>query len=991
MKRRSLIIMCVFFTITATAFAQRTHVAGVFLAPVETQGDERRDLRSHEQISFDDTAIADLNMDGHVDRISREGGLHISFWINDSISQESRLSEEDGKIAVYDVNGDDIPDILQVTGFAGSGLLVYENTAMPLLRSHMIPIAEDGSGFYEYNNYSDSSAISYLPHVNSDKIRFEAARNGIKLYPESNWHGSAELTIAYHDSNYVDTVHCPIVVVPVNDAPGFSLPQISFTLNEDESLDIVADSLLAFASDPDSGDVLSIYPIGDRQELTSIDSIFNYCPAENWFGDDSLEFVVTDGKLNDTLLVKLRVEPVNDAPQWTQIAEAAFPEDEYIQLPLSLFEEHVQDVETPDSLLRFYVFSSQHVVISTEGDVITLIGDENWFGSEEMMLVVSDGELKDTIYWDVVVTPVNDAPELAVLPDTLFNEDETIIINVHELEKYASDIETDAADLKWQVKRFGKIRAFYNGVSIRCNASPDWYGTDSLELTVSDGELSASRIWKVHVLPVNDPPSWEKKNIRRSFLEDDTLRIARRDLYKLVRDPETPAEALTWTMIPAPDLNLEETDNEYLLHAEENWYGSSSVKIAIHDGEFGDTLKHGLRILSVNDKPVIQKPEARSWNEDDTLSVDKSYFLSLAKDIETKRSDLMLSFINDKNLRVKERRTAITLVPDHDWNGNAKIGVIVDDGGLSDTATMDITIKPVNDAPRWRSLPDTSIAEDGSLTLPLSFLHSFAYDPDKGDVIKVDYKAGKNFYVEEKTDTIVLWPYEDWYGNEKLELTASDGKKKVKYTWTIPVTSVNDAPYFTMGLPDSLVFNANASDTLFFEDIVYDVDNAIKELVWEVTPGRIIRSNIDEDLGAIIFYTENYKYGQDAVNIRVTDGHDQIVYYLPILVKEVDRFLMSNPEKLELLPNTPNPFTEYTDIRYSLPVAANVSIKIYNLLGKEMKTLANGYHDAQNHSVRWWGETASGQPAPSGVYLCRMVAVIEGEPRIMMQKMMLVR
>ena len=991
MKRRSLLIMCVFFALTAAAFAQPTHMAGIFMEPLQLEGEERKDLRSEEDIDFSDTLLVDLDMDGYADRVSREGGLTISFWVNDSTSREVQLSEENGKIAAFDMNEDGFPDILQVTGFGGAGRILYQNTSMPLLIPHMIPISEDGEGFFEYNNYSDSSGITYRLHLSTDKVRFEVAKNGVKLYPLRNWHGSAELKIAYHDGTYFDTVYCPILVMPVNDAPVFSIPEIDYILNEDEGLDIVADSLLALASDPDSGDALSIFPVDQRDELIILDSIYTYRPAKNWYGEDSLKFVVTDGKLNDTLLVKLRVEPVNDAPQWTQMAEVAFPEDEFKQLPLSLFVEHIQDIDTPDSLLRFHVFSSQHVVISTEGGVITLMGDENWFGSEELMLVVSDGELKDTLYWDVIVTPVNDAPELALLPDTLFNEDETIIIDVHELEKYASDIETDAADLKWQVKRFGKVRAFYNGVNIRCTASPDWYGTDSLELTVSDGELSASRIWIVHVLPVNDAPNWEKKGIRRSFLEDDTLHLAKQDLYKLVRDPETPAEDLTWTMIPAPDLKLEETDSEYLLHAEENWYGSSSVKIAIYDGELGDTLEHSLRVLSVNDKPTLQKPEDRSWNEDDTLSIDKSYLLSLAQDVETKRSDLMLSFINDRNLKVKERRSAITLIPDPDWNGKAQIGVIVYDGGLRDTGYMDITIKPVNDAPRWRAIPDTSIAEDGSLTLPLSYLRSFAYDPDKGDEIMVDYKAGKNFYVEEKTDTIVLWPMADWYGKEKLELTASDGKKKVKTTWTIPVYSVNDSPYFTMGLPDSLVFSANGSDTLFFEDIVYDVDNRIEDLVWEVTSGRIIRANINEDLGAIIFYTENYKHGQDAVNIRVTDGHDQIVYYLPILVKEVDRFLMSNPEKLELLPNTPNPFTEYTDIRYSLPVAANVSIKIYNLLGKEIKTLANGHHDAQNHSVRWWGETASGQPAPSGVYLCRMVAVIEGEPRVMMQKMMLVR
>ena len=983
--------MLVFFALGTIALAQRTHMAGVFLEPVNLEGDERKELRSDDSIVFSDTMMADLDMDGHADKVSREDGLHISFWVNDSTSRDIVLSKEDGKIAVYDVNKDGIPDILQITGFGGSGLLFYGNTSMSLLNARMIPINEDGEGFFEYGNHADSSDMRYSANINTNKIRLEQSRNGIKLYPMKDWNGQAELSIMYEQGHYRDTIHCPVLVMPVNDAPVFTGIPAMVVLNEDESLDIISDSLIALVDDPDSGDVLSIYPVGDREELSGADSIYTYRPAENWHGDDSLAFVVTDGDLRDTVLIKLRVQPVNDAPVWTQIAPIDFPEDEFTQRSLRLFRGHVSDIDTPDSLLRFHAFSSEHIAISAEGGKITLMGDKNWFGSEEIMLVVSDGELRDSIAWSVTITAVNDAPELASLPDTLFNEDQTIYIQKTDLEKFAFDIETDASDLKWQVKRFGKVRAFYNGDHIRCTASPNWYGTDSLELTVSDGELTASRIWRVHVLPVNDPPTFTKRNMVRSFLEDDTLHILKHDLYKLVRDPETAPEDLQWTLMPSRALTLIENDLDYTLYAEPNWFGNAPMKIAVHDGEYGDTISYLLRVLSVNDKPVMQDLAARTWNEDDTLSIDMSYLKSLAKDVETKNSDLMWSYIPNPYIDIKQRKSAITLTPRLDWNGDTKIGVIVNDGGLRDTGFMDIRIKPVNDAPRWKALPDTSIAEDGSMTLPLSYIRSFVYDPDRGDEINIEYTAGKNFYLVDKKDTVVIWPLEDWFGKESMNFTASDGKKKVKKNWSIRVRSVNDPPYFTMGLPDSISFRSNGSDTLFFNDIVYDVDHEISDLVWEVTPGHIVRSMIDEKLGAIIFYTENYKHGEDAVTIRVTDGHDMITYYLPIYVKEIDRFLMANPDKLELLPNTPNPFTEYTDIRYSLPVAATVSIKIYNLLGKELKTLANGNHDAQNYSVRWWGETESGMPAPSGVYLCRMVAVVDGEPVVMMQKMMLVR
>ncbi|MEA2076812.1 MAG: tandem-95 repeat protein [Candidatus Marinimicrobia bacterium] len=982
MKRKLLfIIVGILIAVSVLALPQRVYIAGKFQVAVNVENEQRKIIRNNEEIIFLDTVMADIDLDGLIDKVTRNGGLKIAYQNEDSSYQLVKLSSEDGKIAVYDITGDNIPDILQNAGLGGMHL--YANTAMKILTSTMIPISEDGRAYFAYSNYSDSIRIRYFPSIDNINIEIESDEKGIHLLPKANWHGTANLSIAYSQKDIRDTIHCPVVVLPINDPPMIIEQPANIIIQEDGELILFKDSLLNYASDVDSADVLTILSFEDDQ--------FIYCPEKNWNGHDSLIFLISDGKASDTLIQQITVEAVNDAPKWTAIADVEFPEDELLQRPLTWLGEHADDIETPDSLLRFHVYSGEHVSISAEGGKITLIPEENFYGDDKILLTVSDGEFIDTVYWNIHISPVNDAPELAMLPDTVFYEDETILIDRSVLEKFAYDVETPASELKWQVRRFGKVRAHYNGARIRCTASQDWFGTDSLELTVSDGKLTASRIWRVHVLPVNDAPRFEKKAHTRSFLEDDTLVVHKRDLNKLVRDAETASDELMWTLVPSAHLHINENDDDYNIDADPNWFGNAHIRLIVNDGELSDTLDYPLRVLSVNDKPVMQDLDPRTWNEDDTLSIDRSYLERFAEDIETKTNDLMWAFIDDPNLEVKERKNAITLVPYPDWNGNARIGMIIYDGGLRDTGYMDIRIKPVNDAPRWKTLPDTTIAEDGTMILPLSFVRQFVYDPDRGDEIKINYKAGKNFNIEEKADTLVIWPEEDWFGNEKLEFTATDGKKKVKFSWNIPVYSVNDPPYFTMDLPDSISFRANGSDTLLFKDIIYDIDNDLDDLAWEITPGRIVRYMIDDELGGIIFYTENYKFGEDAVTIRVMDGHDMIVYYMPVYVREVDRFLMANPEKLELLPNTPNPFTEYTDIRYSLPVSAHVNIKIYNLLGKEMKTLANGQHDAQNHSVRWWGETESGMPAPSGVYLCRMVAVVDGEPVVIMQKMMLVR
>jgi hypothetical protein len=68
-----------------------------------------------------------------------------------------------------------------------------------------------------------------------------------------------------------------------------------------------------------------------------------------------------------------------------------------------------------------------------------------------------------------------------------------------------------------------------------------------------------------------------------------------------------------------------------------------------------------------------------------------------------------------------------------------------------------------------------------------------------------------------------------------------------------------------------------------------------------------------------------------------------------------------------LVQNFPNPFNPTTTISYSLPRAGEVSLKIFNLLGEEVATLAFGHREAGTHSIQW---DAAGQT--SGVYFCRL-------------------
>jgi hypothetical protein len=69
----------------------------------------------------------------------------------------------------------------------------------------------------------------------------------------------------------------------------------------------------------------------------------------------------------------------------------------------------------------------------------------------------------------------------------------------------------------------------------------------------------------------------------------------------------------------------------------------------------------------------------------------------------------------------------------------------------------------------------------------------------------------------------------------------------------------------------------------------------------------------------------------------------------------------------------PNPFNLMTTIKFNLERPEQVTIKIYNTLGQEVRTLANKTLLAGEHSASWDGRDHFGSPVSSGVYLARSV------------------
>ena len=112
-------------------------------------------------------------------------------------------------------------------------------------------------------------------------------------------------------------------------------------------------------------------------------------------------------------------------------------------------------------------------------------------------------------------------------------------------------------------------------------------------------------------------------------------------------------------------------------------------------------------------------------------------------------------------------------------------------------------------------------------------------------------------------------------------------------------------------------------------------------------------------------------------------GHQNVELRLTYELFDKDGALLSKgtrllkltpiPDQFALHQNYPNPFNPITTIHYDLPIDAQVSLVVYNLLGHRVCTLENGFQTAGYKTVVWNGANGNGVRVAAGIYFYQLV------------------
>lgn len=148
-----------------------------------------------------------------------------------------------------------------------------------------------------------------------------------------------------------------------------------------------------------------------------------------------------------------------------------------------------------------------------------------------------------------------------------------------------------------------------------------------------------------------------------------------------------------------------------------------------------------------------------------------------------------------------------------------------------------------------------------------------------------------------------------------------------------------------------------------------------------------------DEMATLIFnYDQEYQGATQGAGLTVDNGNYRVMYlgfgFEAIADAPNRTALMSNavnwlltgildapqapealPAEFSLMQNYPNPFNPETNIPFALPVRSQVKLSVFDLLGREVATLADGPFEAGLHTVNWNASEMS-----SGVYFYRLDA-----------------
>ncbi|WP_421919910.1 Ig-like domain-containing protein [Marinifilum sp.] len=659
-------------------------------------------------------------------------------------------------------------------------------------------------------------------------------------------------------------------------------------------------------NDTDLGDapvtVVSNTNPANGSVTVNADGTYTYTPNADFFGTDTFEYTIEDVDGDqDTAIVTITVNPTDDTP--LAVDDSLWLKEDS-SISGNVFDNDERLVDVPVIISANTDPSHGTLLINADG-TFTYTPNPSYFGNDSFTYTLRDMDGDEsTATVSIWVDPLDYDP-IANDDSDIINEDETSSGNL-----FANDedfINTPVVVVSNTDPANGTVVVNSDG-TYTYTPNADFFGTDTFTYTLEDedGDQDTATV-TITVNPVNDTPiaindnfEIDEDSSESGFLMDNDIHLG-----------DAPVAVVSNTN-PANGSVTVNADGTFVYTPNADFFGTDAFEYTIEDvdGE-QSTATVTITLNSVNDLPVAVN-DVNVTDEDTRVSGNVLTNDTDLGDLPVQVVDMtdpangMVAMISDGSY---------TYTPDENFNGiDTFTYTIEDENGDQSTATVSITVNPVNDAPV--AIDDTNSTDENTSVSGNVLPNDTDIDLDDLTVVRINGNAADlgSLINLNGGGTIVLnadGSY-NFDPNGEFEYLNTGETSQVSFTYVmndentdsntatvvITIVGVNDAP---VAIDDFIDTRDNEEIIIIVKDNDSDADG--DELGVDIISNPELGDVIVNDDGSITYIADLGAYCQtDQFSYRVCDPEglcDEATVTIEIGVSDIDED--SIPDAIETL------------------------------------------------------------------------------------------
>ncbi|MRH98900.1 tandem-95 repeat protein, partial [Kriegella sp. EG-1] len=615
-------------------------------------------------------------------------------------------------------------------------------------------------------NDTHTTATTYALNTDAGNGTVVMAGDGTFSYtPDADFNGTDSFTYDVTDINgLTETATVTITVNPIADAVGdaFSVDEDT-VLNEDVSTNDTHTTATTYALNTDAS---------NGTVVMAGDGTFSYTPDADFNGTDSFTYVVTDiNTASETATVTITVNPIADA-----VGDAfSVDEDTVLNEDVS-----TNDTHTTATTYALNTDASNGTVVMAGDGTFSYTPDADFNGTDSFTYDVEDiNGATETATVTITVNPIADAvgDAFSVDEDTVLNEDVSTNDTHTTATTYA--LNTDASN--------GTVVMAGDG-TFSYTPDADFNGTDSFTYDVEDinGATETATV-TITVNPIADAIDDTFSVDEDTVLNED---VSTNDIHTTATTYALNTDASNGTVVMAGDGTFSYTPDA-------DFNGTDSFTYDVED--INGATETATVTITVN--PIADAvDDSFTVDEDTVLNEDVS-----TNDTHTTATTYALNTDASNGTVVMAGDGTFSYTPDADFNGTDSFTYDVTDiNGLTETATVTITVNPIADAvdDAFSVDEDTVLNEDVSTNDTHTTATTYALNTD----------AGNGTVVMAGDGTFSYTPDADFNGTDSFTYDVEDINGATETaTVTITVNPIADAVGDAFSVDEDTVLNEDVS------------------------------------------------------------------------------------------------------------------------------------------------------------------------------------